>query len=157
MIELMIPAVTLFTSLGVLAVASFFAIKYIEDFMEITRLSEVAAGFIILAIMTCMPELTVTIFAVYQGTAGISIGDILGSHVFNVGIVVGLLATWGSLKKCSTASLVELIDLLFIASLIPLLLVAFKIANPIVGIALIVTFAFSFYRMSKKRRPPTSE
>jgi len=45
--------------------------------------------------------------------------------------------------------------LLFIASLIPLLLVAFKIANPIVGIALIVTFAFSFYRMSKKRRPPT--
>lgn len=51
----------------------------------------------------------------------------------------------------------ELIDLLFIASLIPLLLVAFKIANPIVGIALIVTFAFSFYRMSKKRRPPTSE
>ena len=155
MIELMIPALTLLTSLGVLAVASFFAIKYIEDFMEITRLSEVAAGFIILAIMTCMPELTVAIFAVYQGTAGISIGDILGSHVFNIGIVVGLLATWGSLKKCSTASLVELIDLLFIASLIPLLLVAFKIANPIIGIALIVTFAFSFYRMSKKRRPPT--
>ena len=157
MIELMIPALTLFTSLAVLAVASFFAIKYIEDFMEITRLSEVAAGFIILAIMTCMPELTVAIFAVYQGTAGISIGDILGSHIFNIGIVVGLLATLGSLKKCSTVSLVELIDLLFIASLIPLLLVAFKIASPIVGIALIAIFAFSFYRMSKKRSPPTSD
>jgi len=65
MIELMIPALTLFTSLVVLAVASFFAIKYVEDFIEITRLSEVAAGFIILAIMTCMPELTVAIFAMY--------------------------------------------------------------------------------------------
>jgi len=104
-----------------------------------------------------MPELTVAIFAVYQGTAGISIGDILGSHIFNIGIVVGLLATLGSLKKCSTVSLVELIDLLFIASLIPLLLVAFKIASPIVGIALIAIFAFSFYRMSKKRSPPTSD
>jgi len=157
MIELMIPALTLFTSLVVLAVASFFAIKCLEDFMEITRLSEVAAGFIILAIMTCMPELTVAIFAIYQGTAGISIGDILGSHVFNIGIVVGLLAAFGSLEKCSTASLVELIDLLFMASLIPLLLVAFKMFSPIVGIALITVFAFSFYRMSKKRSPPTSD
>jgi len=157
MIELIIPVLTLFTSLAVLATASFFAIKYVEDFMEITRLSEVAAGFVILAIMTCMPELTVAIFAVYQGTAGISIGDILGSHIFNIGIVVGLLAAFGSLKKCSTVSLVELIDLLFIASLIPLLLVAFKTASPIVGVALITVFAFSFYRMSKKRSPPTSD
>ena len=157
MIELIIPVLTLFTSLAVLATASFFAIKYVEDFMEITRLSEVAAGFVILAIMTCMPELTVAIFAVYQGTAGISIGDILGSHIFNIGVVVGLLAALGSLKKCSTVSLVELIDLLFMASLIPLLLVAFKTASPIVGVALITVFAFSFYRMSKKRSPPTSD
>jgi len=157
MIELIIPALSLFASLAVLAAASFFAIKYVEDFMEATRLSEVAAGFVILAIMTCMPELTVAIFAVYQGTAGISIGDILGSHVFNIGIVVGLLAAFGSLKKCSTVSLVELIDLLFTASLIPLLLVAFKAASPIVGVALITVFAFSFYRMSKKRSPPTSD
>jgi len=157
MIELIIPALMLFVSLAVLAAASFFAIKYIEDFMEITRLSEVSAGFVILAIMTCMPELTVAIFAIQHGTAGISIGDILGSHIFNIGIVVGLLAAFGSLKNCSTVSLVELIDLLFIASLIPLLLVAFKVASPIVGLLLIGVFVFSFYRMSRKRRPPTSD
>jgi len=157
MIELIIPALTLFVSLAVLATASFFAIKYIEDFMEITRLSEVSAGFVILAIMTCMPELTVAIFAIQHGTAGISIGDILGSHIFNSGIVVGLLAAFGSLKNCSTVSLVELIDLLFIASLIPLLLVAFKVASPIVGLLLIGVFVVSFYKMSRKRRPPTSD
>ena len=157
MIELIIPASTLFVSLAVLATASFFAIKYIEDFMEITRLSEVSAGFVILAIMTCMPELTVAIFAIQHGTAGISIGDILGSHIFNIGIVVGLLAAFGSLKNCSTVSLVELIDLLFIASLIPLLLVAFKVASPIVGLLLIGVFVVSFYKMSRKRRPPTSD
>jgi cation:H+ antiporter len=157
MIELITQALTLFSSLVFLAVASFFAIKYIEDFMEFTRLSEVATGFVVLAIMTCMPELTVAVFAVQQGTPGISIGDILGSHIFNIGVIVGLLAAFGSLKYCSTTSLIELIDLLFLASLIPLLLVAFKIASPIVGVALISVFAFSLYRMSKKRSPPTSD
>jgi Ca2+/Na+ antiporter len=61
MLELITHALTLFSSLAVLAAASFFAIKYVEDFMEFTRLSEVATGFIILAVMTCMPELTVAV------------------------------------------------------------------------------------------------
>ncbi|MEM3616809.1 MAG: sodium/calcium exchanger protein, partial [Candidatus Bathyarchaeia archaeon] len=133
MVEIIIQALALFASLAVLATASFFAIKHIEDFMEIIRLSEVAAGFVILAIMTCMPEITVAVFSVQHGTAGISIGDILGSHLFNIGVVVGLLATFGSLKKCRTEALVELIDLLFLASIIPLLLVAFKAASSIIG------------------------
>lgn len=155
MVEIIIQALALFASLAVLATASFFAIKHIEDFMEIIRLSEVAAGFVILAIMTCMPEITVAVFSVQHGTAGISIGDILGSHLFNIGVVVGLLATFGSLKKCRTEALVELIDLLFLASIIPLLLVAFKAASFIIGVLLIVIFVLSFYRMSRKRRPPT--
>ncbi|MEM3443253.1 MAG: hypothetical protein QXM86_05295 [Candidatus Bathyarchaeia archaeon] len=155
MVEIIIQALALFASLAVLATASFFAIKHIEDFMEIIRLSEVAAGFVILAIMTCMPEITVAVFSVQHGTAGISIGDILGSHLFNIGVVVGLLATFGSLKKCRTEALVELIDLLFLASIIPLLLVAFKAASSIIGVLLIVIFVLSFYRMSRKRRPPT--
>ncbi|MEM2105959.1 MAG: hypothetical protein QXV21_05785 [Candidatus Bathyarchaeia archaeon] len=155
MIEIAIQALTLFASMAVLASASFFAIKHIEDLMEITRLSEVAAGFVILAIMTCMPEMTVAVFAVQHGTAGISIGDILGSHVFNIGIVVGLLAASGALKKCGTETMVELIDLLFLASIIPLFLVAFKAASVIVGILLIVIFVLSFYIMSRRRHPPT--
>ncbi|MEM1564012.1 MAG: hypothetical protein QW161_05005 [Candidatus Bathyarchaeia archaeon] len=155
MVEIIIQALALFASLAVLATASFFAIKHIEDFMEIIRLSEVAAGFVILAIMTCMPEITVAVFSVQHGTAGISIGDILGSHLFNIGVVVGLLAASGSLKKCGTEALVELIDLLFLASIIPLFLVVFKAISSILGVILIIIFVLSFYRVSRKRRPPT--
>ncbi|MEM4704903.1 MAG: hypothetical protein QXJ02_07555, partial [Candidatus Bathyarchaeia archaeon] len=154
--EFVFPILVLLASLVSLALASFFTIKYVEDLMERTRLSEVATGFVILAIMTCMPELTVAIFAVSQGHAGISIGDILGSHVFNIGIVIGILAIFGSMKNCGTNTLVELVDLLFLASLIPLLLIVLRIASPFVGVALICVFVFSLYRMSKKRSP-TSE
>jgi len=157
MIELLIQAAILVFSLIILAVASFFAIKYVENLMEFTHLSEVAAGFAVLAVMTTLPELTVASFAVLQGRAGISIGDILGSHIFNIGIVIGLLAAFGSLKTCDTMSLIELVDLLFLASLIPLLLVIFKINSPFVGIALIAIFIFSLYRISKKRAPTTAD
>lgn len=157
MIELLIQAAILASSLTILAVASFFAIKYVEDLMELTRLSEIAAGFAILSVMTTLPELMVASFAVLQGRAGISIGDILGSHVFNIGVVVGLLAAFGSLKTCGTTSLVELVDLLFLASLIPLLLVIFKINSPLVGIVLIAIFIFSLYRISKRRAPASAD
>jgi len=155
--ELVFPILALISSLVALAVASFFAIKYVEDLMERTRLSEVAAGFVILAIMTCMPELTVATFAVQQGHPGISIGDILGSHVFNIGMVIGILAIFGSLKNCGTTTLIELVDLLFLASLIPLLLIVLRIASPLVGVALIGVFFFSLYRMSKKRSPASED
>lgn len=87
MTEILIQVAMLAFSLIILAVASFFTIKYVEDLMEFTRLSEVAAGFTILSVMTTLPELTVASFAVLQGRAGISVGDILGSHIFNIGIV----------------------------------------------------------------------
>ncbi|MDH7563836.1 MAG: hypothetical protein QHH24_02995 [Candidatus Bathyarchaeota archaeon] len=148
--SLVFSVVTLASSLVALAVGSFFAIKHVEDLMEITRLSEVATGFLILAVLTCMPELTVAIFAVQQGHVGISLGDILGSHVFNIGIVIGILAIFGSLKTRSTTTLTELVDLLFLASLIPLFLIVLRIASSFVGIALIGIFFISVYRMSKK-------
>ncbi|MEM2111335.1 MAG: hypothetical protein QXX08_05595, partial [Candidatus Bathyarchaeia archaeon] len=76
MIDLIIQALILTSSLAVLAIASFLAIKHIEDLIEITLLKEVAAGFVILAVMTTLPELTVAAFAVKLGVAGISVGDI---------------------------------------------------------------------------------
>ncbi len=152
MIEIGVQALILTLSLAVLAWASYFTIKSIEDFMELTGLSEVSAGFIILSVMTTLPEITVASFAVYQGTPGISIGDILGSHVFNIGVVVGILAVLGSLKACRTDLLLDLVDILSLASIIPLLLVTLKItataspaASPLVGIALIGVFVFNLY------------
>jgi len=164
MIELAISATILFFSLSVLALASHFTIKSMEDFVELTGLSEASAGFIILSIMSTLPEITVAGFAVYQGVPGISIGDILGSHMFNIGIVIGILAVLGSLKACCTDLLVELVDLLFLASIIPLLLVISRITftgplvgSPFVGMALLGVFVYSVYRMAKKRSPASED
>ncbi|KPV63261.1 MAG: putative membrane protein [Candidatus Bathyarchaeota archaeon BA2] len=160
MIDLAVQSAILISSLALLAWASYFTIEHIEDLMELTGLSEASAGFVILSVLTCLPEITVAGFAVYQGAPGISIGDILGSHVFNIGIVVGLLAVLGSLKACRTDLLMELVDILFLASIIPLLLVILRITvagplvgTPLIGVALLAVFVFSIYRVAKKRSP----
>jgi cation:H+ antiporter len=158
MIELIVPLLIFAVSLVVLASASHFTIKSIEKLIELTGLSEASAGFVILAVMTSTPEIIVALFSVLQGTPGISIGDILGSNVFNLGAVLGILGMLGYLKTCCTDLLLELTDILFITSLIPLLLVMshyhiFNVASPIVGAILLGTFLIITYFMAKKRTP----
>lgn len=153
MIDLVVQLLILAISLVVLASASHFTITMIEKLIELTGLSEISAGFVILAVMTSTPEIIVAFFSVLQGNAGISIGDILGSNVFNVGAVLGILGMLGYLKTCCTDLLVELTDILFITSLIPLLLVIFKVASPFVGVILLGTFLTNTYLMAKKRMP----
>jgi len=164
MIELIIPLSILAISLVVLASASHFTIKSIEKIIELTGLSDASAGFVILAVLTSIPEIIVALFSVLQGTPGISVGDILGSNVFNVGAVLGILGMLGYLKTCCTDLLVELTDILFITSLIPLLLVIsnyppireFTIVSPIVGTILLGVFLINTYLMAKKRTPKVS-
>ncbi len=150
---LIVQLLILVGSLIFLAFSSHYTIKALEKIIELTGLSEMSAGFILLATLTSAPEIIVAIFAVIQGEPGITIGDILGSNVFNIGAVLGLLGLLGYLKTCCTTLLTELTDILFITSLIPLLLVIFKVASPIVGFILLATFVANTYFMAKKRMP----
>jgi len=156
-IENLIVQILIFAvSLVVLASTSHYTIRAVEKLIELTGLSEVSVGFVILAILTSIPELTVALFSVLQGEPGISIGDILGSNVFNTGAVLGILGMLGFLKTCCTDLLVDLTDILFITSLIPLLLVIFNVVSPVVGIILLGTFVANTYLMTKKRTPVVS-
>jgi len=146
--------IALVFSLAILALASRFAIKSIEDLIELTHLSEASVGFAVMSVMTSIPEIFVAFFSVLHGKPGFSVGDVLGSNVFNIGIVVGILATIGSLKRCSTDLLTELVDVLFLSSLIPIILVMFGAASSFVGLALLCIFVFSVYEMVRKRRQP---
>jgi cation:H+ antiporter len=106
--------------------------------------------------MTSTPEIVVALFAVFQGNPAISIGDILGSNVFNMAAVLGILGTLGYLKTCCTDLLVELTDILLVITLIPLLLVIshfhiFEISSPIIGAILLVAFFVSTFFMGRKR------
>ncbi len=153
MTELILPAIMLAGSLVIMALCSHFAVASMEKIIKFTGLSEAAAGIGILAVMTSAPEMMVALFSVLQGAPGIAIGDILGSNVFNLGAIMGILGIIGFLKTCcpDTVMVTQLTDILFLTALIPILLVIFEIATPIVGIILFGVFILNIHSMTKKR------
>lgn len=141
-------------SLLVLAIASQFTIKSIEQLVELTHLSEASVGVAIMAVMTSLPEIFVAASSVLHGKPGFAVGDILGSNVFNIGFIAGLLAAMGYFKKCSSELLTELVDILFLSSVIPLILLVYGGASFFIGLALLSVFIFSLREMTKKREKP---
>ena len=143
-------------SLVILAISSSFAVKSVEKIIEITGLGELSVGFILLAILTSTPEILVALFSVNEGAAGFSIGNILGSNIFNIAGIVGILGVLGFLKLCCTNLLLDLSDMVFITSAIPLILVIFGVLSPVIGVILFAAFIiFNIYLY--KQRTPTIE
>lgn len=143
--------VILAVSMAALAFASRYIIKYIEDLIEMTSLGETSAGFAILSVITSTPEFTVAIFAISEGTPTLSVGDLLGSNVFNIGVVVGILMlTAGFLKECPEG-LDEIADVLLLSSIIPLVLVILRAPTALLGLGLIAVFFFSVFKETKVR------
>jgi cation:H+ antiporter len=53
-------------------------------------LSERVIAVSMIAVGTCVPELTTSAIAAFRKQTDISIGNIIGSNIFNVGLVLGL-------------------------------------------------------------------
>lgn len=56
------------------------------------NMSELIIGLTIVALGTSMPELCVSITSAMNGTAGMAVGNVIGSNTFNIFFIVGLCA-----------------------------------------------------------------
>ena len=56
------------------------------------RVSELAIGLTIVALGTSLPELTVSIGSALNGQGDIAVGNVVGSNIFNLGIILGMVA-----------------------------------------------------------------
>lgn len=62
------------------------------DLARSLGVSEAVIGLTIVAIGTSLPELTVSIMAVLRGAGGVALGNILGSNIANILLIVGATA-----------------------------------------------------------------
>ncbi len=135
-------------------------IRYVLIISRAIGLSEMAAGFILLSIITSLPELSVSIVASLGGEGGLSVGNVLGSNVANLTIVLGLAILLArktiTLKGQSNK---ELVQFLFISSIIPLFIVQRGSLGPVLGIVLLILFAYFGVTISRKTEntAPTNE
>jgi cation:H+ antiporter len=154
--------------------ASNLAINNAVKVANVTKLGKTAIGFSLIAFATSLPELVVAFVASSSGNAALSIGDVLGSNIVNICIIVGLAAFLvyyvGARRKKNGAIVTEkrldnivpqfakseLSNInfgIFISSLVPLVLIFFNIPSWIIGIVLIGIFIVYMYQISKVHIP----
>ncbi len=84
-------------------------------------ISELIIGLTIVAMGTSAPETAVSIAAALKGTADISIGNVVGSNILNILIILGISATIRTIKVGKTTIKYEIPFMIAISALLLLL------------------------------------
>ena len=88
--------IMLLVGLVLLVVGSNFAVIYAEKFALSIGISEVIVGLTILALGTSLPELAATISAIFKGKNQMVLGNIIGSNILNLVIIVPIIGIFSS-------------------------------------------------------------
>lgn len=148
--------VVLLGSLILLGLVSNKAVQYVEALSEVLGMSEMAAGFILLSVSTSLPELSVSIIASSIGEGGLSLGNVLGSNIANLTIIMGLAILLSkTVIAVNQESQKELIQFLFISSVIPLFVVQRGSLSLALAVVLLILFAYFSVTVSKGAKKAT--
>ena len=79
-----------------LVVGSNFSVIYAEKFALSIGVSEVIVGLTVLALGTSLPELAATLSAIFKGKNQMVIGNIVGSNILNLVVIVPIIGIFSS-------------------------------------------------------------
>ncbi|MDD3792197.1 MAG: hypothetical protein PHY74_03600 [Candidatus Bathyarchaeota archaeon] len=169
----LIDVIIIAVSFVFLNYASNAVISYALKVAAITRLGKTSVGFTLISLSTTLPEMTVALIAATSGGAALSIGNVLGSNIFNISVIIGLSATLLVLtniirkKRKNNTNIInsfnrsELSSIefgLFLSSVVPLILIYISTeAAWVVGFILLLIFTAYMYKLSKVRMPEQEE
>ncbi len=111
-------------------------------------LSEKIIGLTVIAIGTSLPELITSIIAIRKGHADIGIGNIIGSNIYNILMIMGIGAVLSGVAVSSDVYLDYAVMIIFGASL--LIALKTRVIGRTVGICLsmgyVAYLAFTFFK-----------
>ena len=111
---------------------------------NVFKIPQIVIALSMVAIGTSLPELVVSSMAAYKGKSDIAVGNVLGSNVFNILLILGFAALFIPLK--ATDSISHIIILFVVSILIfPILYTGKKISRFEGFLMLIVYFVFMWY------------
>ncbi len=128
-----LPKAILFTIVGIIAIVlgSNMVVDAASFLATAIGISERMISLTIIALGTSLPELVTSVMATKKGEYDIAIGNVVGSNIFNIGMVIGLpIALFGGVTSLTFNS----IDLIVM----------------ILSALLLFLFSFKDYKISKK-------
>lgn len=133
--------------IGGLALLIVGADLFVEHAIEIARffnVSESVIGLTIVAIGTSLPELATSVVASIKGESDISLGNIVGSNIFNILAILGIAAVIGPISFGNITYIDLSIMLMFAVILLPLARTGFIIDRK-EGIVLLLLYVGYIY------------
>lgn len=123
---------------GLLAIGAHLTVENAVILAKEFGLSEKIIGLTVIAIGTSLPELITSIIAIRKGHTDIGVGNIIGSNIYNILMIMGVGATLGGVMISSDIYVDYAIMILFSLSL----LIALKtgIINRVMGICLAIGY-----------------
>ena len=115
-----LPKSLLFTIIGLIAIVlgSNLVVDSASALAKLLGISEKMIALTIIALGTSLPELVTSVTATKKGEYDIAIGNVVGSNIFNLGIVIGVpVALLGGISKVSFNA-IDLIVMLLSVSLL---------------------------------------
>ena len=89
--KILLALIGIATCIAALIFGSKYAVVNAEKIAEILGISELIIGLTIVAIGTSLPELAATISAIIKNKADMVIGNVIGSNVLNIVLVVPMI------------------------------------------------------------------
>lgn len=132
-----------------LLVASRLMVGAAVDLARLWGMSELVIGLTIVAIGTSLPELAASTLAALRGETDIAIGNVLGSNLFNILLILGVTAVITPLPLDPTLIRVQIpVMILFAALLYPLSLRGRSIGRPAGALLLSAFFGFLVWQLT---------
>jgi len=88
----MLDLILLISGIAAVLIGAYWLVKGASGLAKKLGVSELAIGLTIVAFGTSAPELTVNMFSAYNGTTDLAIGNILGSNISNILLILGISA-----------------------------------------------------------------
>ena len=99
---MLIATLALFAGLAILTKGADWLVDGASSLARRWGISELAIGLTIVAFGTSIPELTVNLFSAFEGATEIAIGNIVGSNIANILLILGITAIIAPLKVQSS-------------------------------------------------------
>ncbi|MCI0471948.1 MAG: hypothetical protein L0Y76_00010, partial [Ignavibacteria bacterium] len=90
---------TVIAALAGIVIGGFLTVSSVEQLSILLNLSTTILGLSVTAVVTSLPELLTTIFSERDGAVKITIGNLIGSNIYNLALVGGIVLLFSSWKS----------------------------------------------------------
>jgi len=146
--------------ISLLGGASGIVVSNIVAISEKRRLRKSVLSYLLVAFSTSLPELSVAINAIVIGNMSVSLGDILGSNITNITLIVGVCLLLATLSRSNKGKVTfededtrEFRTGLMLLSITLLILLYLEYISRLIGVLLLgVFFGYSYLLMRKAKQ-----